>query len=322
MRRAEVVSYNKNWLGQFIEESESIKEIFGEELLNIYHIGSTSVPGMVAKPIIDILIEVQDINNVDSYNCYMIEQGYIPKGEHGIEGRKYFIKGNENRRTHHIHIYQTGAEEIIKHLAFRDYLIENQNAFERYKERKQKLSQDYHDHIKLYQEKKAELVIELTEKAVSWANRNKKTSVMGFIIREKAKGQFELLTLSFKSTPNANWRVPGGGVENNESLLEALRREIREETGLSNLVLIRKIGILNYYKPYIKKNVIRHDFLLQAPSETLDSWVHKVSGADKDGGMYFEYKWIKSCDFLKIDGELRSFLTPKHIPELFKVSID
>jgi GrpB-like predicted nucleotidyltransferase (UPF0157 family)/ADP-ribose pyrophosphatase YjhB (NUDIX family) len=317
MRKVEVVPYDKEWTEIYIAESEKIKEVFGGELLNIYHFGSTSVPGMVAKPIIDILVEVQDINKVDSFNSYIIKQGYAPRGENDIEGRRYFIKGNDIKRTHHLHIYQTGAKEIAKHLAFRDYLIENQNESERYKELKKDLSYNYPDNVKLYQEKKSSLVNELTEKALFWANENKKTSVMGFILREKEKGQFELLSLSFKSIPNAHWRVPGGGVEDNENLLAALHREIWEETGLSNLTLIRKIGVLNYYKPYIKRNVERHDFLLLAPSDTLDSWEHKVRGEDKDAGMYFEYKWIKSSNFLEIDGELRSFLTPKHIPELF-----
>lgn len=317
MRKVEVVPYDKEWSEIYVAESEKIKEVFVGELLNIYHIGSTSVPGMVAKPIIDILVEVQEINKVDSFNSYMIKQGYEPRGENGIEGRRYFIKENDYKRTHHLHIYQTGAKEIVKHLAFRDYLIENQNESERYKELKQDLSQKFPDNAKLYQEKKSSLVNELTEKALFWANENKKTSVIGFILREKEKSQFELLSLSFKSIPNTHWRVPGGGVEDNENLLEALHREIWEETGLSNLILIRKIGVLNYYKPYIKRNVERHDFLFLATSYTLDSWEHKVSGEDKDAGMYFECKWIKNSNFLEIDGELRSFLTPKHIPELF-----
>jgi GrpB-like predicted nucleotidyltransferase (UPF0157 family) len=191
MRKLEVVPYDKEWS----EIYEKIKEVFGGELLNIYHIGSTSVPGMVAKPIVDILVEVQEINKVDSFNSYMIKHGYAPRGENGIDGRRFFIKENNYKRTHHLHIYKTGAKEIVKHLAFRDYLIENQNELERYKDLKQDLSQNYPDNVKLYQEKKSLLVNELSEKALLWANENKKTSVMGFILREKEKGQFELLSL-------------------------------------------------------------------------------------------------------------------------------
>ena len=94
---------------------------------------------------------------------------------------------------------------------------------------------------------------------------------MGFILRKKDNRDYELLTLSFCSIPNACLRVPGGGVEKNESLVNALYREIREETGLSDVTLIRKIGTITYYKPFIKRNVERHDFLLLSPSDTSDS---------------------------------------------------
>ncbi|MFC7686404.1 GrpB family protein [Ureibacillus sp. GCM10028918] len=317
MRKAKVYLYDKNWIIAFSQESELIKGIFGGELLNIYHIGSTSIPGMAAKPIIDILIEVQEINTVDSFNREMKKLGYIPRGENGIKNRRYFVKEKDDKRTHHIHIYQTGAKEIIKHLAFRDYLIENQTEAEQYKVIKQEISQIYPHNVKLYQEQKSLVVNNLTEKALLWAGRNKKTSVTGFILREKETNNFELLSLSFQSIPNASWRVPGGGVEKNENLVDALYREIKEETGLIDLTLIREMGVLHYYKPYIKRIVERHDFLLLAPPNTADSWNHIVTGKDKDQGMVFEYKWLRENDFLNIDGELRSFLIPKYIPELF-----
>ncbi|MEK3888416.1 GrpB family protein [Bacillus sp. FSL K6-3431] len=55
-----------------------------------------------------------------------LQTGFKPRGENGIKGRMYFIKEKDNKRTHHIHIYQTGTKEMVKHLAFRDYLIEYQ----------------------------------------------------------------------------------------------------------------------------------------------------------------------------------------------------
>ena len=317
MRKVELIPFKESWAKKFSEESKRLKEIYDGELLNIHHIGSTSIPGMLAKPIIDILIEVQNIENIDLFNNNMKKLGYVPRGENGIVGRRYFIKENDNIRTHHVHIYQTGASEISKHLIFRDYLIENQHEAERYKEHKGNIYQTCSDNVKLYQEKKASLIFELTENGLNWANRNKKISVAGFILRERDNSKCELLTLSFCSIPNAYLRVPGGGVDGSESLEKALYREIKEETGLADLNLIRKMGTIIYYKPFIKRIVERHDFLLSSLSDTLDFWVHRVTGKDKDSGMFFEYKWIQSHDFLKIDGELRSFLSSKYIPELF-----
>ena len=82
----------------------------------------TSIPGIYAKPVIDILIGVVNINNIDKYNVEMDKLGYICKGEYGIKGRRFFMKGLYNR-THHIHIFQSDNPEILRHINFRDYLI-------------------------------------------------------------------------------------------------------------------------------------------------------------------------------------------------------
>ncbi|MFS0672070.1 GrpB family protein [Ornithinibacillus sp. 179-J 7C1 HS] len=313
-----MVPYNPNWIIEYEFEAKKLKEIFGKELLHIYHIGSTSIPGMVAKPIIDILVEVQDIGNVDSFNKIMMKFGYLPRGENGISGRRYFQKESHSKRTHHVHIYQAGAKEISQHLVFRDYLIEFKKEAEKYKNLKLEILQSSTE-VCMYQQLKAELITNLTANAIRWASKNRKTSVMGYIVRENSEGENELLTLSFPSTINYPYlRVPGGGVEDHEQLMEALYREIKEETGLTDFTLIRKIGVIRYYKPFIKRMVERHDFLLSVPPTTASNWTHKVSGEDKDAGLIFEYKWIKSDDFPIVDGELRTFLSLKHIPELFK----
>ena len=317
MRKLELIPYKKDWAENFKEESKKIQEVFNEELLAVHHIGSTAIPRMLAKPIIDILVEVQNIKSVDSFNFKMNELGYISKGENGIVGRRFFVKYKNNNRTHHVHIYQSGECEISKHLMFRDYLIENSYEAERYNKLKASLYKDAAITVDVYQEKKSPLVNELTESAINWANKNKKISVKGFIIREKDNQFYELLTLSLLSNTENYLQVPGGGVEENESLITALNREIQEETGLSDLNLIRKIGTMTYYKPFIKRVIERHDFLLDAPSDTENSWVHRVTGEDKDQGKYFKYNWVQSLDFPLIAGELRSFLTPEYVPELF-----
>lgn len=107
-----------------VYRAEKLNQILKNEIIDIHHIGSTSVPGLSAKPIIDIMPVVKDINIVDKYNEEMQGIGYEPKGENGISGRRYFEKGGDNR-THHVHIYQVGSYEIKRHLAFRDYLREH-----------------------------------------------------------------------------------------------------------------------------------------------------------------------------------------------------
>lgn len=107
MRKAEVFSYNENWKQMFRDEAKKLRSIFGNEIIDIHHIGSTSVPELKAKPIIDILSVVRDIHIIDNNNDEMKKVGYEPKGENGIPGRRYFQKGGDNR-THHVHIYQLG----------------------------------------------------------------------------------------------------------------------------------------------------------------------------------------------------------------------
>ncbi|TFG31658.1 GrpB family protein [Candidatus Thorarchaeota archaeon] len=123
-REVRVVPYNDNWPTEYENEVNRIRGVLGEEIVSAHHIGSTSIPGMSAKPIIDILLEVRNIEKIDSYNNDMIALGYEPRGELGLPGRRYFSREYpENVRTHHVHAYQTGNIELVRHLAFREYMI-------------------------------------------------------------------------------------------------------------------------------------------------------------------------------------------------------
>lgn len=95
----------------------------GAAAIKAHHIGSTSIPNILAKPIIDILIEARSLEAVDARSQQMVDVGYEAMGEYEISGRRYFRKSNASGvRTHHVHIFQTGSEHIIRHIAFRDYL--------------------------------------------------------------------------------------------------------------------------------------------------------------------------------------------------------
>ncbi|HET7522478.1 MAG TPA: GrpB family protein, partial [Bacillales bacterium] len=76
MRTVKVVPHNKRWAELFLEEREKKRLIFGKETVNIYHIGSTAIPNIHAKPIIDILVEVKDIENIDRLNSDMRQINY------------------------------------------------------------------------------------------------------------------------------------------------------------------------------------------------------------------------------------------------------
>ena len=97
MRKIVVVDYRPEWAEAFEREAARIANVLGENMVAIHHIGSTSVPGLCAKPIIDIMPVVRDIGAVDECNEGFIALGYTPMGEFGIPGRRYFHKGGDEQ---------------------------------------------------------------------------------------------------------------------------------------------------------------------------------------------------------------------------------
>lgn len=159
--------YHDQWKIMFEEEAKLIDHIMGSEILEIYHIGSTSVRGLMAKPIIDIMPVVKDISQIDRFNSAMVAIGYEPKGENGIIGRRYFQKGGD-MRSHHVHIYESGSSEIERHLAFRDFLQVHEGIAKQYGDLKKELSLRFPYDIQSYIKGKERLVIEIEQKALVW----------------------------------------------------------------------------------------------------------------------------------------------------------
>lgn len=117
-----VVDYDPLWPLLFRKEADAISRILGDNLVLIHHIGSTSVPFLAAKPIIDIMPVVKDLSGVDAVSGEFVKLGYEYLGEFGIKGRRYLRKCGQER-THQIHIFQMEDDtNILRHLAFRDYL--------------------------------------------------------------------------------------------------------------------------------------------------------------------------------------------------------
>ena len=117
-----VTDYDPSWRKKFEEESLLIRDILADNCIAVYHIGSTSVPGLAAKPVIDILAVVRSLEKTDGAAEKFAETGYEYCGEFGIAGRRYLRKGGDER-THQIHIFQADDwGNIGRHLAFRDYM--------------------------------------------------------------------------------------------------------------------------------------------------------------------------------------------------------
>ena len=154
VRLIEVIPYKPEWSALYSKEATKIAGILNQELIEIHHIGSTAIKGISAKPIIDILIIVRSISNMDKLNERMIGIDYRPMGEYGIKGRRFFIKGNDELRTHHLHAFQSGDRQIKQYLTFRDYLIVNPNVAKRYSDLKIELAGKHPHDIEKYMDGK------------------------------------------------------------------------------------------------------------------------------------------------------------------------
>ena len=172
VRRMKVIEYSANWPKLYEQERSLLREALGNEIVRAYHIGSTAVPGLAAKPVIDILLEVRSVERLDDLGKTMEDIGYQPRGEFGIPGRRYFPKGGDDR-THHLHAFAVGDSHIEKHLAFRDYLRMHPAVAVEYAAVKQAASAAHETDPEGYVAFKQRFVEQTVAKAVHWMNKRR-----------------------------------------------------------------------------------------------------------------------------------------------------
>lgn len=168
MRRIEVVAYDPAWPRAFEAESHLMRRVLGDVLVAAHHIGSTSIPDLVAKPVIDLLLEVRDLASLDARNASLREAEYEPRGEYGIPGRRYFTRGTDTHRTHHVHAFALGHPALVEHLRFRDYLRAHPAAAQSYGTLKTELASRHPRDIEAYCRGKEPLIKDLIARAVAW----------------------------------------------------------------------------------------------------------------------------------------------------------
>lgn len=162
-----VLDYNSEWLLKYEEEREKITAILKDNCVAIYHIGSTSVPELAAKPIIDIMAVVRKLEKADAVATNFSEIGYEYLSEFGISGRRYLRKGGDER-THQIHIFHVDDwHNIGRHLAFRDYMRTHKKIREEYTQLKKELAQKFPYDIDGYCNGKEEFMRKTEKKALN-----------------------------------------------------------------------------------------------------------------------------------------------------------
>ncbi len=168
MKKFVVVPYDSNWAALFEIEQNRVMAALGEILVSVHHIGSTSIPGIYAKPVIDMLAEATSIEEMDSHASAMIRIGYEVMGEFGIPTRRYFRKDVEGIRTFQIHAFQVSSPEIDRHIKFRDYLIAHPVEAREYSDLKRQLVRQHSGSQDEYIEGKDGFIKEIDRKASLW----------------------------------------------------------------------------------------------------------------------------------------------------------
>lgn len=168
----EIEDYNKRWSEAFEKERRSISQVLGALALDILHIGSTAVPGMAAKPIVDILVAVEHIDSGAECVSKLVEVGYryVPQDED--PDRIFLYKGMP--RTHHVHIVRYGSPTYHKHVAFRDYLMCHEEVRDKYRQLKKDLASRFRNDRKAYVEGKTIFIEKVTEEALRQYRYSKK----------------------------------------------------------------------------------------------------------------------------------------------------
>lgn len=150
-RKIVVVPYDETWKQRFAEIASEIRDALGELALQIEHVGSTSVEGLPAKPIIDVDVVIEDESKLDIVITKLAQIGYQHEGNLGIAGREAFgYEGKEHLQNHHLYVCTKDSPELKRHLTFRDFLRSNRQAVQEYGKIKEEGAKAYPDDIDGY----------------------------------------------------------------------------------------------------------------------------------------------------------------------------
>lgn len=149
MRAIEVVDYDPAWPDVFEQLRRRLWAVVGGSAVAIHHVGSTSVPGLAAKPIIDMSVVVKSGDDVPRAIARLATLGYVHRGDLGIVGREAF-EAPADLPAHHLYVCPAGSLALRNHMALRDYLRAHPDVARRYGDSKKRLAVEFHDDIDGY----------------------------------------------------------------------------------------------------------------------------------------------------------------------------
>lgn len=157
-----VVPYDPHWPQNFDAIRREIEAVLGELAVAVHHVGSTSVSGMSAKPIIDLDVEIRSRNDFPAVRELLHGAGYLHEGDLGIRDREAFCyEGKSHLQKHHLYVCPADSRELHRHLTFRNYLRSHPEAVREYSSIKEAAAKQYPHSIEGYMEYKNACIAEL-----------------------------------------------------------------------------------------------------------------------------------------------------------------
>jgi GrpB-like predicted nucleotidyltransferase (UPF0157 family) len=164
-----LVPYDPDWKALGAQECTTVRALLGDMAIDVLHVGSTAVPGMAAKPILDIVAAVADdvaIDEVVGRLCATGAYGY--EGDRGEDGGLLLVRGTGELRTVHLHVVGTGSQAWVDYRRFRSLLVNDDAARRRYESVKYQLAQHYPHDRRAYTQAKAVVIRELLDTPEPW----------------------------------------------------------------------------------------------------------------------------------------------------------
>jgi GrpB-like predicted nucleotidyltransferase (UPF0157 family) len=166
----ELIDHQPDWEKNAVETIEFLKKTFGNIIIDIQHIGSTAIKNIKAKPIIDIVVGINDFDYLDNNINKLDKNGIIHRPRNDQNEYRMYVIGNMEKeiRTHHIHVVKHNGEEWNNQLNFRDYMNNNYDELKNYEKLKIKLLKENKENRENYTKSKDNFIMEIFIKAEKW----------------------------------------------------------------------------------------------------------------------------------------------------------
>lgn len=161
----ELEDYNIEWVKSFEKEKKLLEDVLKDKIVSVEHVGSTSIPNLKSKPIIDICVGVKNLEDAVGFEKILEPYDYHFRGHQGVEDRYFYAKGPEENRTHYIHFEEVDSDSYKNHILFRNYLIKHPEYVKQYQEIKEDLALKYPEERSKYTAGKADFIVSVIKLA-------------------------------------------------------------------------------------------------------------------------------------------------------------